>query len=218
MAIRALDLIARVSSRFVHEILPVATASVIGAMLVNHYGRQPPLPSIVVQAQPSASETAIAQSLREDHELLASFAKRREEFVKRREEQEMDAVVDPPLPEPQPAAAHIGVARLTPKAVVRKRSALPKAPLPKPDSPAIASESPPLPYSLREVGCGLPKKQLPCWGSARERSPKFVRGVAGWRPRGHGIARHSDPLRDPCIPCHDEGHCRTAPLSSSPSP
>jgi hypothetical protein len=95
------------------------------------------------------------------HELLASFAKRREEFVKRREEQEIDAVVDPPLPEPQPAAAHIGVARLTPKAVVRKRSALPKAPLPKPDSPAIASESPPLPCSLREVGCGLPKKQLP---------------------------------------------------------
>jgi len=78
MAIRALDLIARVSSRLVHEILPVATASVIGAMLVNHYGRQPPLPSIVVQAQPSASENAIAQSLREDRELLASFAKRRE--------------------------------------------------------------------------------------------------------------------------------------------
>jgi hypothetical protein len=86
METRALDLIARVSSRLVHEILPVATASVIGAMLVNHYGRQPPLPSIVVQAQPSASENAIAQSLREDRELLASFAKRREEFVKRRQE------------------------------------------------------------------------------------------------------------------------------------
>jgi hypothetical protein len=168
MAIRALELVARVSSRFVHEILPVATASVIGAMLVNHYGRQPALPSIVVQAQPSASENAIAQSLREDHELLASFAKRREEFVKRRQEQEMDAersrsgatraasvaptrllVVDPQLPEPQPAAAHIGVARLTPKAIVRKRSAPAEAPLPKPDSRAIASESPPLPDSLR---------------------------------------------------------------------
>jgi hypothetical protein len=147
--------------------LPVATASVIGAMLVNHYGRQPPLPSIVVQAQPSASENAIAQSLREDRELLASFAKRREEFVKRRQEQEMEAerlrsgatqaasvaptpflVVDPPLREPQPAAAHIGVARLTPKAIVRKRSAPAEAPLPKPDSPAIASESPTLPASL----------------------------------------------------------------------
>jgi hypothetical protein len=82
---------AKVSSGFVNEILPVATASVIGAMLVNHSGRQPASPSIVVQAQPSASENAIAQSLREDHELLASFAKRREEFVKRRQEQEMDA-------------------------------------------------------------------------------------------------------------------------------
>jgi len=140
---------AKVSSGFVNEILPVATASVIGAMLVNHSGRQPASPSIVVQAQPSASENAIAQSLREDHELLASFAKRREEFVKRRQEQEMEAdpVVDPPLPEPRPAAAHIGVARPTPKAVVRKKSALPKALLPKPDSPAITS-SPPLPDSL----------------------------------------------------------------------
>jgi hypothetical protein len=32
-------------------------------------------------------------------------------------------VVDPPVREPQPAAARIGVPRLTPKAVVRKRSA-----------------------------------------------------------------------------------------------
>jgi hypothetical protein len=44
MAIHALDFMAKVSSRFVHEILPVATASVIGAMLVNHYGRQPASP------------------------------------------------------------------------------------------------------------------------------------------------------------------------------
>jgi hypothetical protein len=133
---------AKVSSGFVNEILPVATASVIGAMLVNHSGRQPASPSIVVQAQPSASENAIAQSLREDHELLASFAKRREEFAKRGQEQEMDAersrsgatqaasvaptplpVVDPPLLEPRPAAPPIGVARLMPKAVARKRSA-----------------------------------------------------------------------------------------------
>ena len=75
MAIRALDLMAKISSRFVHEILPVATASVIGAMLVNHYGRQPASPSIVVQAQPSASEDAMVQSLRDEHELIASWVK-----------------------------------------------------------------------------------------------------------------------------------------------
>ena len=59
MANRALNLMAKVSSRFVHEILPVATASLIGAMLVNHYGRQPA--SVVVQAQPSAFEDAMVQ-------------------------------------------------------------------------------------------------------------------------------------------------------------
>ena len=87
MANRALDLMAKVSSRFVHEILPVATAGLVGAMLVNHYGRQPS--SVVVQAQPSASEDAMVQSLREEHELIAGFMKRREEIVKGR--QEMDA-------------------------------------------------------------------------------------------------------------------------------
>ena len=79
MAIRALDFMTKVSSRFAYEILPVATASVIGAMLVNHYGRQPPSPPIVIQAPPSASEDAMVQSLREEHELIASFMKRNQE-------------------------------------------------------------------------------------------------------------------------------------------
>ena len=50
MVIRALDFMAKVSSRFAYEILPVTMASVIGAMLVNHYSHQPPSPPIVVQA------------------------------------------------------------------------------------------------------------------------------------------------------------------------
>ena len=79
MAICALDFMAKVSSRFVHEILPVATASVIGAMLVNHYGRQPAAPPIVIQAQPSVSEDAMVKSLRQEHELIASFVKRNQE-------------------------------------------------------------------------------------------------------------------------------------------
>jgi hypothetical protein len=50
MAIRALDFMTKVSSRFAYEILPVTTASVIGAMLVNHYSHQPLSPPIVIQA------------------------------------------------------------------------------------------------------------------------------------------------------------------------
>jgi hypothetical protein len=158
MANRALDLMAKVSSRFVHEILPVATASLIGAMLVNHYGRQPA--SVVVQAQPSASEDAMVQSLREEHELIAGFMQRREEFAKRR--LEMDAerssgatqatsvamtllpVVDPTPREPRPAMAPKAVARVAPKAAARKKSAPAEAPSLQSDPPAIALETPPL--------------------------------------------------------------------------
>jgi hypothetical protein len=155
MAIRALDFMARVSSRFVQEILPVAMASVIGAMLVNHYGRQPASPPIVIQAPPSASEDAMVQSLREEHELIASF-------MKRNQERESDAegsgragtqvaslappslsLVDPPLPEPRPAGQK-AVVRLAPKPAARKTSAPAEAPAPQPDPPAVASEISPL--------------------------------------------------------------------------
>ncbi len=158
MTIRALDLVAKVSSRFVHEILPVAMASVVGAMLVNHYGRQPTSPPIVIQAQPSASEDAMVQSLRDERELIASF-------VKRNQEGELDAersasaatqvasanplplsVADPPLPEPRPAQKTF--ARLAPKAAVRKKSAPAEAALPQPDAAASATEAPPLLTSL----------------------------------------------------------------------
>jgi len=152
MAIRVLDLMAKVASRFVHELLPVALASVIGALVVNHYGRQPASPSIVVQAQPSASENAIAQSLREDHELIASFMKRTQdrEIDDRRSESLGTQVAsvapiafslaDPPLP--RPAAPQKVVARLAPKAATRKKPTLTEATAPQPDPPAIASENP----------------------------------------------------------------------------
>jgi hypothetical protein len=153
MAFRALDLMAKVSSRFVHEILPVATASVIGAMLVNHYGRQPASPPIVIQARPSASEDAMVQSLRDEHELIANFMKRNQDRASDPERSESATtqiasvapfplwLVDPPLPEPRPTAQKT-TARLAPKPVARKRSAPTEAPLPQSDPPAVASESP----------------------------------------------------------------------------
>ncbi len=156
MAIRVLDLMAKVASRFVHEILPVALASVIGTLVINHYGRQPALPSVVVQAQPSASENAIAQSLRDEHELIASFVKRTQDGeINDKRSENVGAQVgsvapitlslaDPPLPEPRPAALQKAVARLAPKAAARKKSAPMDAPAPLPDPPTMASETPPL--------------------------------------------------------------------------
>jgi hypothetical protein len=151
MAIRALDLMSKLSSRFAYEILPVTVASVIGAMLVNHYSRQPPSPPIVIQAPPSASEDAVVQSLREEHELIASFMKRNREKASDPERSGSAAtqvaslappplsLVDPPLPEPRPAAQKT-IARLAPKPAARKKL----TPTPQSDPPAIASESTPL--------------------------------------------------------------------------
>ena len=151
MAIRALDLMSKLSSGFAYEILPVTVASVIGAMLVNHYSRQPPSPPIVIQAPPSASEDAVVQSLREEHELIASFMKRNREKASDPERSGSAAtqvaslappplpLVDPPLPEPRPAAQKT-IARLAPKPAARKKL----APAPQSDPPAIASESTPL--------------------------------------------------------------------------
>jgi hypothetical protein len=159
MAFRALDLMAKVSSRFVHEILPVATASVIGAMLVNHYGRLPASPPIVIQAQPSASEDAMVQSLRDEHQLIAGWVKRNQERDTDAERSESGAtqvaslglappaIVDPPLPERRPATQK-AVARLAPKPAVRKKSAPAEALSLQADPPAIASETAPLPVSL----------------------------------------------------------------------
>jgi hypothetical protein len=155
MAIRALDLMTKLSSRFAYEILPVTVASVIGAMLVNHYSRQPPSPPIVIQAPPSASEDAMVQSLREEHELIASFMKRNQEKASDPERSRSAAtqvaslappplsLVDPPLPERRPAAQKT-IARLAPKSAARKKSAPTEAPGPQSDPPAIASESTPL--------------------------------------------------------------------------
>jgi hypothetical protein len=150
MAIHVLDLMTKLSSRFAYEILPVTTASVIGAMLVNHYSHQPPSPPIVVQAPPSASEDAMVQSLREEHQLIATFIKRNQENASDAERPGSDvtqvaslappplSLVDPPLPEPRPAQK--AAARLAPKPAARKKPAPTEAPAPQSDSPAIASE------------------------------------------------------------------------------
>jgi hypothetical protein len=154
MAIRLLDLMTKLSSRFADEILPVTTASVIGAMLVNHYNHQPPSPPIVIQA-PSASEDAMVVSLREEHELIATFMKRYQENASDAERPGSDvtqvaslaqsslSLVDPPLPEPRPAAQKT-IVRLAPKPVARKKPAPTEPPAPQPDPPAIALEAPPL--------------------------------------------------------------------------
>jgi hypothetical protein len=156
MAIHVLDSMGKLASRFVHELLPVALASVIGTLFVNHYARQPASPSVVVQAQPSSSENAIAQSLREERELIASFMKSTQDReTDHKHSESVGAVVasvaplppfvaDPPIPEPRPATAPKALARLAPKVAVRKKLAPTEAPTSELDLANVASESPPM--------------------------------------------------------------------------
>jgi hypothetical protein len=76
MPSNALGMISKTSSKFFHEVMPVALASVIGTMLVNHYSRQPASPSIVVQAPPPAAREAMFQTLRDEHELIVDYLRR----------------------------------------------------------------------------------------------------------------------------------------------
>jgi hypothetical protein len=155
MAIHALDVVTKLSSRFAYEILPVTVASVIGAILVNHYGHQPPSPPIVIQAPPSASEDAMVQSLREEHELIASFMKRNQEKAsdpKGSGSATMQvaslaplplSLVEPPLPEPRPAAQK-AAARVVPKPIARKKSAPSEPPPPQQSPPVVVPATPQL--------------------------------------------------------------------------
>jgi hypothetical protein len=161
MAIRTLDFVTKLSSRFAYEILPVTMASVIGAVLVNHYSRQPPSPPIVIQAPPSASENAIAQSLHEELEFIAAFMKRDQENASSGDRPASAgaqvaslappslSLADPPLPEPRPAAQKMS-ARLAPKLAVRKKS-LTEAPALESDPPVVApalQAAPPSPAQI----------------------------------------------------------------------
>jgi len=73
----AFGLISKIASKFFHEVMPVALASVIGTMLVNYYSRHPASPSVLVQAaQPPASAEAVLQTLHDEHALIVDYLKR----------------------------------------------------------------------------------------------------------------------------------------------
>jgi hypothetical protein len=96
----ALGMISKISSKFFHEVMPVALASVIGTMLVNHYSRQPISPPVVVQATPPASAEAMFQTLRDEQVLIADYlrrdARRDADSARERASSAMPAVEDRP--------------------------------------------------------------------------------------------------------------------------
>ena len=116
-------LVSKISGKFFQEIMPVAIASVIGTLLVNHYSHRSVSPPIVVQ--PPAPPDAMLQTLRDEHELIVDYLKRDAEAL-RVANAEQD---NPPAATPPVSAVKVH----TPK--VRTASAEKAAPRP-PSRPA----------------------------------------------------------------------------------
>ena len=72
----ALRFFSKASSKFFHEVAPVALASVIGTILVNHYTHATAPAPVLVQSAPPRPDNAIVQTLHEEHQLIVDYLRR----------------------------------------------------------------------------------------------------------------------------------------------
>jgi hypothetical protein len=75
MQFGAFGFVSKISGKFFQEIMPVAVASIIGTLLVNHYSHRSASPPIVVQSPPPPPD-AVLQTLHDEHELIVDYLKR----------------------------------------------------------------------------------------------------------------------------------------------
>ena len=71
----ALGLLSKASTKFFHEVTPVALASVIGTVIVNHYSHGAAPPPVIVQPPPHLPD-AVVETLRDEHQLIIDYLKR----------------------------------------------------------------------------------------------------------------------------------------------
>jgi hypothetical protein len=71
----ALGFLSKASTKFFHEVTPVALASVIGTVLVNHYSHGTAPQPIIVQPPPHPLD-AVVETLRDEHQLIVDYLKR----------------------------------------------------------------------------------------------------------------------------------------------
>ena len=71
----ALGFLSKASSKFFHEVTPVALASVIGTVIVNHYSHGAAPPPVILQPPPHLPD-AVVEALRDEHQLIVDYLKR----------------------------------------------------------------------------------------------------------------------------------------------
>jgi hypothetical protein len=140
---RAFASLSKFLSKFFHDGLPVALASVLGAMLVGQYNRAPASSPIIVQAPPE--EQRMAQALSDEHELIVDYLKRDAEANRAVSPTGGDAPAEKKLAtvaEERPAKARFVVTEIAPPRPAPKRI---------PERKAVVRDPMPLVPSLDEV-------------------------------------------------------------------
>ena len=152
----ALGFLSKASTKFFHEVAPVALASVIGTMLVNHYSHSmTPAPVVF---QPPSPPDAIVQTLNDEHQLIIDYLKRDAEArqAMRGEGSQGWAAPTAPAAKDGPAKPRVASGE---KAAPRPRPKVQKALAPLPLGPDIASppapESPPVAGGLIAEGSNM---------------------------------------------------------------
>ena len=155
----ALGFFSKASTKFFHEVAPVALASVIGTILVNHYSHLAAPASVVVQ-QPAPPPDAILQTLHDEHQLIVDYLKRDAEARQAMTDKESLARAAPAAPAAKDAPAKPRVAFVEkPMPRPRPKAEKPQDPLPLALGPDLAAtpapEPPPAPAGLIAEGSNI---------------------------------------------------------------
>ncbi len=186
----ALGFLSKASTKFFHEVAPVALASVIGTILVNQYSHRTAPAPIVLQAPPQPPD-AIVQTLHDEHQLIVDYLKRDADTKQATRDEGSLARAAPAVPAAKDGPAKPRVASGE-KAAPRPRPKMERARDPLPLGPDLASlpapESPPAPASWIEEGSNMASAvggfAVAAWqysGQALPKLPLVDLPAAPWR-------------------------------------
>ena len=203
----ALGFLSKASTKFFHEVAPVALASVIGTILVNQYSHRTAPAPIVVQASAQPPD-AIVQTLYDEHQLIADYLKRDADAKQAARDEGSLARAAPAVPAAKDGPAKPRVASGE-KAAPRPRPKVERARDPLPLSSDLASlpapASPPAPASWIEEGSNMASAvgglAVAAWQYSGQALPKlslvdlpaapwrFAWGDGAFRLHGDGAAQ-----------------------------
>jgi hypothetical protein len=153
----ALGFLSKGSTKFFHEMAPVALASVIGTILVNHYSHSTAPAPVIVQPPPQPPD-AIVQTLHDEQQLIVDYLRRDAEAKQATRDDGSPSRAAPAAPAAKdgPAKSRIASAgKVAPRPRPKAEQAQDPSPL-GPDLDSLqAPESPPMAAGLITEGSNM---------------------------------------------------------------